>query len=326
MKTKVANIRIQEKGSGGNSGGTGPTPPPPPFGDPENVDKWNDDQEEPPERNPDGTPKDDETYVIEGPNTGGGSNVGEVLPAGALGDKGGDDGLKGQGSDELESGWDRSLSASRGTAPGGIKRALDRLKRPAIDWRNALDRYIDEAITKSKYDLPNRRFLSGGEAQYGYKTYKEDFESVVVAIDTSGSITPDMIKTFISEVIGIISIYNPQKTVILYCDTQVYAPDILEPGDKPDFNKIRGGGGTNFWPPFKWVEKNMLENGEKPSVFIYFTDGEADFPAENQYAIESYSDRCVWVFLTFDGEPYRNPQPFGERIDIALANKGIKEI
>ena len=327
MKTNIKNIRIQRSKEGGG-GGTGPTPPP--VGKPENLDEWPDNQDEPPPRDPEGEPDfgDDEgTVEIQTPwkRPSGPPIDGEILPKGALGDKGGDDGLDGKGSDITQE-WDSALAASRGNAPSGIKRALDRLKRPAIDWRNALDRYIDEAITKSKYDLPNRRFLSGGEAQYGYKTYKEDFESVVVAIDTSGSINDTMIKTFISEVMGIITIYNPQKTVILYCDTQVYAPDILEPGDKPDFSKIKGGGGTNFWPPFKWVERNMIENGEKPSVFIYFTDGEADFPSENQYSIESYADRCVWVFLTFDGEPYENPQPFGERIDIALANKEIKEI
>ncbi|NBU97888.1 MAG: hypothetical protein EBS19_06715, partial [Spirochaetia bacterium] len=178
----------------------------------------------------------------------------------------------------------------------------------------------------TKYKLPSRRFLGSGKAQYGYKRYKEDFENVVIAIDTSGSINRDMIEQFLGEVMGITEVYTPQKTVILYCDTQVYEPDILEPGDLPDFNKIAGGGGTNFWPPFKWVQKNMIEEGENPTIFIYFTDGEATFPSEKDYDIADYSDRCIWVFVTFNDDPYPNPQPFGERIDIILSSKNVKRI
>jgi hypothetical protein len=187
-------------------------------------------------------------------------------------------------------------------------------------------KYIDDAVSKTKYKLPARRFIGGGDAQYGYKRYKEDFENLVIAIDTSGSITKSMIEQFLSETMKITEDYNPQKTVILYCDTQVYTPDILEPGDSPDFSKIAGGGGTNFWPPFKWVEKNMLDEGETPTVFIYFTDGFATFPTSSEYGIDSYDDRCIWVFLSFNGDPYGNDQPFGERIDITLANKEVETI
>jgi hypothetical protein len=328
MKAKITDIRIQRAGDGGGGGGTGPTPPQPPK--PENVDIWNDDQNDPPPRNPDGTPEGGGEGEGEGQykqvwvSPLGPYSIGEVVPKGTLEDE--DDTGGGDGTGDIESSWENTLAGGIGNAPAGIRRALERLKKPVVDWRGALDRFIDEAISKSKYDLPNRRFLSGGEAQYGYKTYKEDLNSVVIAIDTSGSISRSMIETFLSEVMGIVDIYTPQKTVILYCDTTVYTPDILEPGDKPDFNKIKGGGGTNFWPPFDWVKKNILSKEDPPSVFIYFTDGEATFPSESQYEISQYADRCIWVFLTFNGEPYPNPQPFGERIDIALANKSITQI
>ena len=64
----------------------------------------------------------------------------------------------------------------------------------------------------------------------------------------------------------------------------------------------------------------MIEKGDVPTVFIYFTDGYATFPTSSDYDIDNYEDRCIWVFLSFDGEPYQNPQPFGERIDITLQN------
>jgi predicted metal-dependent peptidase len=325
MKTTITGIRIQEYDPPSKGGGTGPTPPPPPP-KPENVDKWKDDEDEK-ERDQDGKPEEEDGDTFEvGPIGGGGTtNVGGVLPTGSLGDLGGDDGLNGETIGEE---WETALKRSEnaGNVPGAIKRALERLKRPVVDWKSQLEKYIDDAVSKTKYKLPTRRFIGSGDAQYGYKRYKEDFENLVIAIDTSGSITRPMIEQFLSETMKITEDYNPQKTVILYCDTQVYAPDILEPGDSPDFNKIAGGGGTNFWPPFKWVEKNMLNEGEIPTVFIYFTDGFAQFPNSSDYGIDEYDDRCIWVFLSFNGDPYGNDQPFGERIDITLSNKGEETI
>lgn len=339
MKTKITDIKIIEiVPSDRPRGGTGTTGPRPPDPDPENVIKVPEDDipDDPRDQ------KQDQEQELEqeesryeqksyDPQKGKGTfNPGEILRPGSLGDLGGDSGIEGKKptAQELADDWDQAsgVASRAGSTPAGIRRALQKMKQPVIDWKGELARFIDEALSKSKYKLPHRRFLGSGDIQYGFKRYKEDFENIVVAIDTSGSISRTMIEQFLSEVLGICEEWNPEKTVILYCDTQVYEPDILEPGDKPDFNKIAGGGGTYFWPPFKWVEKNMLEEGETPSVFIYFTDGEATFPKESDYSIDTYSDRCIWVFLTFDGDPYPNPQPFGERIDIALANKSIKKI
>lgn len=330
MKAKITGVRIQEIREGGGGGGTGD--PDFPIPKPENIDEWRDDvpDKEVPERDKDGKIKEEESE-FKRTETGGGSKVkdgynpGEVLRPGELGDLGGDSGLNGEA---LAEEWEdiTRLATTAGNVPASIKRALTKVKRPVIDWKAELAKYIDEAIAKSKYTLPARRFLGAGKAQYGYKKYKEDFESVVVAIDTSGSISREMIEQFLGEVMNITQAYTPKKTIILYCDTQVYEPDILEPGETPDFNKIAGGGGTYFWPPFKWVERNLIEEGEKPTVFIYFTDGEASFPSADDYEISQYENRCIWVFLTFNDEPYPNPQPFGERIDIVLANKNVKRI
>ena len=346
MKASVKGIRIQEMKSQQGGGGAPPppgsgagTPFPPPPGKPENVDEWGEDEKQK-NRDKNGKPEEgsgegefqqsDEPGggSGEGSGKGSGTNPGGVLRPGELGDLGGDDGIKGKSSDQLADEWETALkrSTAAGNAPASVKRALERLRAPVIDWKAELEKYIDDAVSKTKYKLPARRFIGGGQAQYGYKRYKEDFESIVIAIDTSGSITRSMIEQFLSETMKITDVYNPQKTVILYCDTQVYEPDILEPGDSPNFDKIAGGGGTNFWPPFKWVQKNMIENGEVPTVFIYFTDGFATFPSNLDYDIDTYEDRCIWVFLSFDGKPFGDDQPFGERIDITLANKNIKTI
>jgi hypothetical protein len=331
MKTQFKDIKIIKVSPEGG-GGTGKTPPS--IGKPENIIELPPDEPTPPDPSEIEQGEDIFKEVKDyDPKKGKGTfNPGEILKPGELGDTGDDSGAgtKNPTIQDIENYWDSAVRTAGGNSnpPKSIKRALERLKRPVIDWRSVLDRYIDEAISKSKYELPSRRFLAQGEAQYGYKNYKDNFESVVVAIDTSGSINRDMIEQFLSETLAISEAYDPKKTVIIYCSDDIDNVDILESGEKPDLSKIATtiGNYRGFSPPFEWVEKNMLNNGETPSVMIYFTDGIADFPSENQYNIDTYSDRCIWVFLSFDGEPFEGQQPFGERIDIALANKEVKRI
>lgn len=328
MKAKISDVRIQEikeDGGGGTSTGT-PAP--------ENVDQWGDDvkDNDVPERNPDGTLEDGEDGNFKrydgNPNPDPGYNPGEILRPGELGDVGDGGNVS---PDKLAEDWKditRIATTGGGGAPESIRRALEKLKKPVIDWKAELDKFIDQAISKTKYTLPARRFLGAGKAQYGYKRYKEDFESVVVAIDTSGSIIQPLLEQFITEVIKISEIYNPDETVIIYCSDTIDNVDIIPKGGEPDLNKIASteGNREGFHPPFKWVQKNMLSEGRSPSVFIYFTDGYASFPPPEYYDIQSYEDRCIWVLIAFDDIPFGKPVPFGERIDIVLQNQNVKRI
>ncbi len=250
--------------------------------------------------------------------------IGETLPTGSLGDgetsaEKSDDGMKEK--------WKNITTAAEasGDIPGGIRAALERMRAPVVDWRKELEVFIDSAISKSKYTLPARRFLGAGEAQYGYKRYKEDLECIVVAIDTSGSISDHMVEQFISEVKAIVEAYSPQDLYILYFHTRVYNVDHFTPGEPIEVGDLKSGG-TDFFPMFEWTEENLLSKGITPSAFIVFTDGEATFPTTNDNSIGEYEDKVLWVLLTWNGQPFRNEVPFGGRIDITLPNKEVESI
>lgn len=251
--------------------------------------------------------------------------IGEVLPTGSLGDGDAGDRDADAKKDQWKAATTAAESQSRGNIPGGIRAALKRMRTSVVDWRKELEVFIDDAISKSKYTLPSRRFLGGGKAQYGYKRFKEDFECVVVAIDTSGSISDSMVAQFLGEAKAIVDAYSPQDLYVIFCHTNIYRVDHIQPGDPIEVGKLQSGG-TEFYPPFKWTEENLLDKGIVPSVFIYFTDGEANFPNASEYGIGEYEDKCIWVLLTFNGEPFRWPIPFGNRIDITLPNKEVKDI
>lgn len=251
--------------------------------------------------------------------------IGEVLRPGELGDGDPEDRDAEGKKEEWRELTKTAEQQSRGNIPGGIRAALERLRTPVVDWRKELEVFIDDAVSKSKYTLPSRRFLGSGKAQYGYKRYKEDFESIVVAIDTSGSISDNMVAQFLSEVKSIVDSYSPQDLYIVYCHTSIYRVDHIQPGDPIEVGTLKSGG-TEFYPPFKWTQEELLGKGILPSVFIYFTDGEATFPSASQYGIGEYEDKCIWVLLTWNGQPFRGEVPFGNRIDITLPNKEVKSI
>jgi hypothetical protein len=248
--------------------------------------------------------------------------IGEVLPAGTLGEGPTD-------NEKMKEEWKQITTAaesqSQGKIPGGIRAALDRMRAPVIDWKRELETFIDNAISKTRYALPARRFLAQGKAQYGYKRYKEDFECVVIAIDTSGSISDKMVAQFLAEAKAIVDAYSPQDLYVIFCHTSIYRVDHIQPGDPIEVGKLQSGG-TEFYPPFKWTQENLLDKGINPSCFIYFTDGEATFPKASEYGIGEYEDRCLWVLLTWNGRPFPDEIPFGGRIDITLPNKDVNTI
>jgi hypothetical protein len=350
MKANITEVKkLVRTGGGGGGNGSGPKPP-------ENVEGWEDpdDPKTPPKDPGDpGDPEDQEDPEPKKPGTPGGAGggegevewgeveptqpgagyevtpwtkppnptvIGEVHPTGSLGD--GD-----KDTEAAKDKWkDITKSAENGNdIPSGIRDALKRMRAPIVDWRKELEVFIDDAISKSKYTLPSRRFLGAGKAQYGYKKYKEDFECVVVAIDTSGSISDKMVAQFLSEVKSIVDSYSPQDLYIMFCHTRVYRIDHIQPGDSIQVGKLESGG-TEFYPPFKWTEKNLMSKGIMPSVFIYFTDGEATFPMPSEYGIGEYEDKCIWVLLTQNGQPFSDDIPFGNRIDITLPNKDVETI
>ena len=94
---------------------------------------------------------------------------------------------------------------------------------------------------------------------------------VVIAIDTSGSISDDDLTAFASELVSICDIANPEKVRILWWDTSVHGEQEFE----KDYSGIahvlkpHGGGGTDV----NCVPKYIAENNINAECVIVFTDG-----------------------------------------------------
>ncbi len=62
---------------------------------------------------------------------------------------------------------------------------------------------------------------------------------------------------------------------MIYCDSRIAHIDEFGPGDDLQF-AAHGGGGTDFRPPFEWLEENQIV----PRALVYLTDGYGPFPEQ----------------------------------------------
>ena len=135
---------------------------------------------------------------------------------------------------------------------------------------------------------------------------------VIVAIDTSGSVSQEELTDFLTETQGIINSFgNNIKITLIDCDAQVQNVEIIEYGMALGYDltdkKWYGRGGTRFEPVFEKVDEEMeTGNWDRPQLLIYFTDSYGSFPDEEpEYP-------TLWVYN--QTEDSTTPPPFGEVI------------
>jgi len=187
-----------------------------------------------------------------------------------------------------------------GDLPGMLERLVAELLEPVLDWRELLRRFVDtNARNDYQWFPPNRRYIHAGLILPSLRS--QELKNVVMAMDTSGSISDDDLAAFESEVRAIIQDYRA-NTKVIYCDMEVQNVEEFD-ADSPVELHPKGGGGTDFCPPFKHIE----ESGEYPVCMIYQTDGCCEsFPEDPPYPV-------LWV-LTRKNERF-NP-PFGEVVNL----------
>ena len=161
------------------------------------------------------------------------------------------------------------VEKSRGTIPGefqDILKALLHVPEPKFDWKSYIRRFAGKSV--KVYTKKSRRKLSKRyEDNPGLKIKQK--KHILVAIDTSGSVSKDELEEFLCE------IHHLHKTgndvTIIQCDTAIAHVGSYKPGQ--DY-KIHGRGGTSFQPVIDYYNEHM----NNISCLIYFTDGEAPAP------------------------------------------------
>lgn len=165
---------------------------------------------------------------------------------------------------------DAARSAGAGELPKGVERLIKEHLAPTMPWRELIQTNLTSTI-KNDYSFarPSRRGWHM-DAIMPSMTPGEEID-VSIALDMSGSISTKQAGQFISEVAGMMELFDGYRIHIFCFDTDAYAPaDFTSDNmDSIDEYQPKGGGGTDF----RAIFSHLKERAEPVNRLIVFTDG-----------------------------------------------------
>ena len=152
----------------------------------------------------------------------------------------------------------------RGNVPGEIEGVIviEEIVPPKFDWRGYIRRFTGistKVYTKKIRRKENRRF----DANPGLKVKMR--QHMLLAIDTSGSVSDSELKEFMSEMHHIFKC--GVDITIIQCDTMIRSIEVYK--GKHELS-VQGRGGTEFDPVLEYFNAHL----GKYTSLVYFTDGE----------------------------------------------------
>ena len=168
----------------------------------------------------------------------------------------------------------------QGKLPAHLASVIDGLLEPKLNWKDLLQEYVSSTV-KNDYRLmpPNKRFMY--LPLYMPRLHGEHVE-IVAAIDTSGSVSDDLARQFMSEIKSIAEQFESYTIHYFQCDAQIQMYKELTLEDEYDWPmEMHGRGGTSFIPVFEEVDKMELS----PPILVYLTDLMGSFPDSPDYPV-----------------------------------------
>lgn len=227
---------------------------------------------------------------------------------------------KGEGTSEEMSEesdkWQRALAEAatyakqQGKFSAGVSRIIDEVLKPKVNWAQVLMQYLQPYLmpTDLSYQKPHKKSQALGV--YMPMVTKEHMD-IEVLVDTSGSITADELRKFVTEIVGIQDAFPSVNMSISFADTKIksrYA--VRDIRSEVDSLEAKGGGGTSM----ESALDEIADLNREASVVVVLTDGEDSYQRRgNEYPFD-----VVWA-LSENGKSLeafeRGPQ-YGERFKL----------
>jgi predicted metal-dependent peptidase len=157
-----------------------------------------------------------------------------------------------------------------GNLPLGVKRLIQQLTEPQLNWREILRMNLESTI-KADYTWmrASRKGWHMDAVMPGQKP--DEMIDVAVMLDASGSISQDMLRDFLSEIQGIMDSFPSYKIHVATFDTDCYNPAQYDSDNLDSMidYEVSGGGGTDFDCIFTYLKDQEIT----PRRLIVFTDG-----------------------------------------------------
>ena len=176
-----------------------------------------------------------------------------------------------------------ATSDSAGNIPAGVRRLIQDMTAPKMNWRELLRMQLESTIKNDfTWMKASRRGWHMDAIMPGMKN--DELIDIAVAIDTSGSIGERMVRDFLSEIQGIMEQFPAYKIHVFTFDTEVYNPQQFDSENLEDLTdyEVLGNGGTDFDAIFNYLKDAQIE----PKRLVVFTDG---YPF-GSWGDENYTD------------------------------------
>ena len=160
-----------------------------------------------------------------------------------------------------------------------VPRAIKDALVDPIDWNAEMREFIQcstSGKTEYSYRKFNRRWLA--DDYYLPSTEDETVGEVLIGIDTSGSITGEILASFATRVAEICEMVKPEKVRVLWWDTSVHGEQVFQ----SDYSQIRkllkpqGGGGTHAGCVKHYIQQKKIS----ADCLVMFTDGYTEQPID----------------------------------------------
>ena len=210
----------------------------------------------------------------------------------------------------------------QGSVPAEFRRMVDELVHPKVPWQRELLPYIQMAASDDySWARLNRRYLTHG---FVFPTMRSpSLPELAIHIDTSGSMSMGEITDCVSETLGLLETYTPERLHFLACDAGSWSQDesqvmpnsvvvkdrheMISTHDtiKEIIASLVGGGGTSIVPTFNYIRENPAIR-----LAILMTDGYGAFPDTEEW--EGFPTFWVTTENGMDVSEY----PFGRAVSM----------
>ena len=166
----------------------------------------------------------------------------------------------------------------RGIAPGLFEQEIRQARGGDIPWRTLISRFFS-GLRRDDYRMfpANKKHLWRG--LYLPSMGAPGPTHIVVAVDTSGSMSDDDLGMILGELDKLRSVTQCNLTLI-QCDAEIHKIDEFDECSEIRFDRysFAGRGGTAFEPVFDWIRDQSQRGVFHFDALIYLTDGFGSFP------------------------------------------------
>ena len=167
-----------------------------------------------------------------------------------------------------------------GSITGESERILNELINPVLPWNELLQNYMDNFIKEDySYRKPNKRYTD----IIMPSLYSEGIDSIIFAVDCSGSVSEEDFNKGIVEFNSIKEKLKPNQTHLITFDTEIKNTYVFQRDEPIEDLEFIGYGGTDLQPIFDYA------NEINPTVLVVFSD----LYCEEMYEETNYS--VIWV-------------------------------